>query len=505
MLLIGRRETAVSVEGNGIFLRHMYAALRLELPAVPGPDQRDRNDLLIVLDMFQVLERRVELGHIAFGVIVDVAKPVVPVLPRLADEVVFIVLAEQIVGGRMLLRSIYDALDLNSHFKLFQLVSRRGFGLAGDLDDRADRPQAVHRDEIPLCTIPNPAHRGFFVRLKIFVAFILGVELLHERCSVEHDRVRPSAIDQSDSIAVVILDFRAVGIDVRTIVHGLIFMFSLIVHALHTNIFLTRGDRRSGGTSCFPVRFPRLIHDEFGALRLLDGLHLVLVVGHNDHAAVAAEILLRPAEERIAGFSRNRERDIGASQIITAGVIVHRAALGVKLQLVRDDLAVQVVGAVVLLLQLGEADLSCPGEFLRNTISGSPAVIAPRHLLINEGLDRIGILKATAFRIGSRVGQRLRGRQGTDSVMVVPNARTEVSALELHCINIVAIGVNELDVDSDGGVGGADGDSFADRVENNTVQADLVIVHSPFLRFFVPEQRHGLGIIGRGMLAVLIR
>ena len=107
----------------------MYAALRLELPAVPGPDQRDRNDLLIVLDMFQVLERRVELGHIEVGDIADVAKPVVPVLPRLADEVVFIALAEQTVGVLMLLRSIYDALDLNSHFKLFQLVSRRGFGL----------------------------------------------------------------------------------------------------------------------------------------------------------------------------------------------------------------------------------------------------------------------------------------------------------------------------------------------------------------------------------------
>ena len=107
----------------------MYAALRLELPAVPGPDQRDRNDLLIVLDMFQVLERRVELGHIEVGDIADVAKPVVPVLPRLADEVVYIALAEQTVGVLMLLRSIYDALDLNSHFKLFQLVSRRGFGL----------------------------------------------------------------------------------------------------------------------------------------------------------------------------------------------------------------------------------------------------------------------------------------------------------------------------------------------------------------------------------------
>ena len=122
--------------GDGVYLRHRYAALRLDLPAAPVPDQRDRNDLLIVLDMFQVLERRVELGHIAFGVIVDVAKPVVPVLPRLADEVVFIVLAEQTVGGRMLLRIIYDALDLNSHFKLFQIVSRRGFGLADDFNDR---------------------------------------------------------------------------------------------------------------------------------------------------------------------------------------------------------------------------------------------------------------------------------------------------------------------------------------------------------------------------------
>ena len=131
VLLIGRRETAVSVEGNGIFLRHMYAALRLDLPVLPAPDQRDRIDLLIVLDMFQGRERRVELGHIGVGDIVDVAKPVVPDFLRLADDVVFIVLAEQAVGLRMLLRIIYIALDQNSHFshfKLFQLVSRRGFG-----------------------------------------------------------------------------------------------------------------------------------------------------------------------------------------------------------------------------------------------------------------------------------------------------------------------------------------------------------------------------------------
>ena len=86
--------------------------------------------------MFRGRERLVERGHIEVGDIADVAKPVVPVLPRLADEVVYIVLAEQAVGVRMLLRSIYDALDLNSHVKLFQLVSRRGFGLADDFNDR---------------------------------------------------------------------------------------------------------------------------------------------------------------------------------------------------------------------------------------------------------------------------------------------------------------------------------------------------------------------------------
>ena len=78
--------------------------------------------------MFRGRERLVELGHIGVGDIADVAKPVVPVLPRLADEVVYIALAEQTVGVIMPLRIIYDALDLNSHFKLFQLVSRRGFG-----------------------------------------------------------------------------------------------------------------------------------------------------------------------------------------------------------------------------------------------------------------------------------------------------------------------------------------------------------------------------------------
>ena len=174
VLLIGRRETAVSVEGNGIFLRHMYAALRLELPAAVGPDQRDRNDLLIVSDMFQVRERRVELGHIGVGDIVDVAKPVVPDFLRLADDVVFIVLAEQAVGLRMLLRIIYIALDQNSHFshfKLFQLVSRRGFGRSHRVAFNENLSGASsHKNPLPATRIPGrvyPHNGGRFFMLLI--------------------------------------------------------------------------------------------------------------------------------------------------------------------------------------------------------------------------------------------------------------------------------------------------------------------------------------------------
>ena len=144
----------------------MYTALRLDLPVLPVPDQRDRNDLLIVLDMFQVLERRVELGHIEVGDIVDVAKPVVPVLPRLADEVVSIALAEQTVGLLMLLRIIYDALDLNSHFKLFQLVSRRGCGrglglAAFDFNVSINVVRAAN--QVPRAILPPPSEEGIAV------------------------------------------------------------------------------------------------------------------------------------------------------------------------------------------------------------------------------------------------------------------------------------------------------------------------------------------------------
>ena len=89
-----------------------------------------------------------------------------------------------------------------------------------------------------------------------------------------------------------------------------------------------------------------------------------------------------------------------------------------------------------------------------------------------------GVVQVFAERGGSNAGLEV----GEDHI------------LEELAVNAVGVGDGE-------GVG----DSFADRVENNTVPADLVIVHSPFLRFFVPAQRHGLGIIGRGMLAVLIR
>ena len=233
VLLIGPRETAVSVEGNGIFLRHIYAALRLELPAVPGPDQRDRNGLLIVLDMFQVLERRVELGHIEVGDIADVAKPVVPVLPRLADEVVSIALAEQAVGLRMLLRIIYDALDLNSHFKLFQLVIRRGSGrglglAAFDFNVSINAVRAAN--QVPRAILPPPFNVGFLVWLRIGVGFAdILIELRNVFRFVQFDGIEVCSFVLSHAFVCVCIGQEAIALLVR-IMHG------RILDALHTNI-----------------------------------------------------------------------------------------------------------------------------------------------------------------------------------------------------------------------------------------------------------------------------
>ena len=236
VLLIGRRETAVSVEGNGIFLRHMYAALRLELPAVPGPDQRDRIDLLIVLDMFQGRERLVELGHIGVGDIVDVAKPVVPDFLRLADDVVFIVLAEQAVGLRMLLRIIYIALDQNSHFshfKLFQLVSRRGFGrglglAAFDFNVSINAVRAVN--QVPRVILPPPFDVGFLVWRRIGVGFVdILIELRNVFRSVQFDGIDVCSFLLSHAFVCVCIGQEAIVDRVR-IMHG------RILDALHTNI-----------------------------------------------------------------------------------------------------------------------------------------------------------------------------------------------------------------------------------------------------------------------------
>ena len=232
--------------GDGVYLRHKHAALRLDLPAVPDPDQRDRNDLLIVLDMFRGRERLVELGHIGVGVIADVAKPVVPDLLRLADEVVFIVLAEQAVVLRMLLRIIYDALDQNSHFKLFQLVSRRGFGLAGDLDDRADRPQAVHRDKLPLCILPNPAHRGDCVGVGVFVARKVFVKFFYVLIPKDRNGIRPDAIDLLN---------RWVGFCVAAKLRHVIPLFIRLVLAYYPNILLPAGNDRLCGRGLGLVAF----------------------------------------------------------------------------------------------------------------------------------------------------------------------------------------------------------------------------------------------------------
>ena len=196
--------------------------------------------------MFRGRERLVERGHIGVGVIADVAKPVAPDLLRLADEVVFIVLAEQAVGARMLLRSIYNALDLNSHIKLFQLVSRRGFELAGDLDDRADRPQAVHRDELPLCILPNPAHRGDCVGVGVFVARKVFVKFFYVLIPKDRNGIRPDAIDLLN---------RWVGFCVAAKLRHVIPLFIRLVLAYYPNILLPAGNDRLCGRGLGLVAF----------------------------------------------------------------------------------------------------------------------------------------------------------------------------------------------------------------------------------------------------------
>ena len=213
----------------------MYAALRLELPAAVVPDQRDRNDLLIVLDMFQVLERRVELGHIEVGVIADFAKPVVPVLLRRADEVVSIALAEQTVGLLMLLRIIYDALDLNSHFKLFQLVSRRccgrGLGLAAfDFNVSINAVRAAN--QVPRAILPPPFDVGFLVWLCIGVGFAdILIELRNVFRSVQFDGIEVCSFDLLHAEVFVCIGQDAIVLRVRI-------MLGRPLDALHTNFGL---------------------------------------------------------------------------------------------------------------------------------------------------------------------------------------------------------------------------------------------------------------------------
>ena len=206
---------AVGIKGDGIYLCHKHAALSLDLPAAPDPDQRDRNDLLIVLDMFRGRERLVERGHIGVGVIADVAKPVVPDLLRLADEVVFIVLAEQAVGARMLLRSIYNALDLNSHIKLFQLVSRRGFELAGDVDDCADAALVrADRDDLPLVAVTLPCDVGVLIRIQVCMLGVdkrSGVERFDILVFFKLDLVCPDAVVILPDVFAVLQNFRISG------------------------------------------------------------------------------------------------------------------------------------------------------------------------------------------------------------------------------------------------------------------------------------------------------
>ena len=165
--------------------------------------------------MFRGRERLVERGHIGVGVIADDAKPVVPDLLRLADEVVFIVLAEQAVGARMLLRSIYNALDLNSHIKLFQLVSRRGFELAGDVDDCADAALVrADRDDLPLVAVTLPCDVGVLIRIQVCMLGVdkrSGVERFDILVFFKLDLVCPDAVVILPDVFAVLQNFRISG------------------------------------------------------------------------------------------------------------------------------------------------------------------------------------------------------------------------------------------------------------------------------------------------------
>ena len=150
----------------------------------------------------------------------------------------------------MLLRIIYDALDQNSHFKLFQLVSRRGFGLAGDLDDRADRPQAVHRDKLALCILPNPAHRGDCVGVGVFVARKVFVKFFYVLIPKDRNGIRPDAIDLLN---------RWVGFCVAAKLRHVIPLFIRLVLAYYPNILLPAGNDRLCGRGHFMRGFdPRV-------------------------------------------------------------------------------------------------------------------------------------------------------------------------------------------------------------------------------------------------------
>ena len=93
----------------------------------------------------------------------------------------------------MLLRSIYDALDLNSHFKLFQLVSRRGFGLhrrLGALDFNVSRDAVGAINQVPRAILPPPVDAGFLVWLRIGVGSAdLLIELRNVFRSVQSDGI----------------------------------------------------------------------------------------------------------------------------------------------------------------------------------------------------------------------------------------------------------------------------------------------------------------------------
>ena len=423
--------------------------------------------------MFQVRERRVELGHIEVGVIADFAKPVVPDFLRLADDVVFIVLAEQAVGLRMLLHIIYIALDQNSHFKLFQLVSRRGFGRSHRVAFNENLSGASsHKNPLPATRIPGRVypHNGgrFFMLLIAGMTGMLAIVKRKILIQVNGDLALPVAVLQllpithrvivvHQTIAVIVVagglakDIDNVFVKIKVIAH-----FGIIGCFITYNI----KDDRSGSLSdplCTIVSqcdgFRGSISSGKGVARncfiVLSHIHRCI---HRDRAGVRAGAALN-----ITDAKRAVQQGICLISVVNTGVdavnfhhvfnqqvfdILFAGLSGINrgilsphsIQSSRPSIAIR--DNIIAILRYG----TCGGSFCAVTV-----VNRVRPIICLPALENIafaggnGVLNSKGVRSGSRICCRPRISAGC--------TRTSVSVIRQRvCIFSDGIGVLRYEI-----------------------------------------------------------